>query len=55
MESFLMRVGRRKFIVPIYKILMEKPSTQPLAKRIYQKARGNYHPVAVLTLDELVK
>ncbi|WP_035756093.1 M1 family metallopeptidase [Hugenholtzia roseola] len=55
MESFLMQVGRRKFIVPIYKMLMEKQSTQPLAKQIYKKARPNYHPVAVLTLDELVK
>jgi len=54
-RSFLMEVGRRKFLVPIYKTLLEKPETTQMAKDIYRDARANYHSVAVNTLDELIK
>lgn len=54
-KSFLMEVGRRKFLVPIYKTLLENPETAAMAKEIYQNARANYHSVAVNTLDELMK
>jgi hypothetical protein len=51
-EDFLLSVGRRKFIVPIYKELMK---THPdLAKTIYKRARPNYHPVTTGSLDEIV-
>jgi len=54
-RAFLTEVGRRKFIVPIYKALLEQPETAEMAKDIYRTARGNYHSVAVNTLDELLK
>lgn len=54
-RSFLMEVGRRKFLVPIYKTMLEQPGTARLAKEIYSQARANYHSVAVNTLDELLK
>ncbi len=55
LESFLLSVGRRKFIIPIYKALLANPKTKQKALDIYKKARPNYHSVAFNTLDEIVK
>lgn len=55
MEKFLISVGRRKFLVPIYTALLKNEKTKALAKSIYQKARPNYHFVATNTLDAMIK
>lgn len=52
LESFLMQVGRRKFIAPLYKVLLNQ--NKDTAKAIYAKARPNYHAVATSTLDTLL-
>ncbi|WP_034257035.1 M1 family metallopeptidase [Adhaeribacter aquaticus] len=52
LENFLLHVGRRKFLVPLYKALREQNPEQ--AKSIYTKARANYHAVATSTLDALL-
>ncbi len=52
---FLARVGRRKFLVPIYKALIASKNGMEKAKAIYEKARPNYHFVAVNTLDALLR
>jgi len=52
-EEFLIRVGRRKFLVPIYSAMVEQDPTKERAKIIYLKARPNYHSVSVSTLDVL--
>ncbi len=54
MEKFLIRVGRRKFLVPLYKELLHTPEGTAEARRIYRLARPNYHAVATATFDELV-
>ena len=52
LEEFLTTVGRRKFLTPLYQ---EAKATDPdLARRIYAKARPNYHSVSVRTIDELL-
>lgn len=53
METFLCSVGRRKFLTPLYKAMMQTNQSE-MAKRIYAKARPGYHYVAQNTLDELV-
>ncbi len=53
MESFLVNVGRRKFLTPIYTALKENGHLD-LAKSIYEKARSNYHSVSTGTMDELL-
>jgi len=55
LEEFLVRVGRRKFLVPIYKALTASPAGKKKALAIYAKARPNYHAVSTVTLDELLK
>ena len=53
LESFLVRVGRRKFLTPLYRALMETDQ-KDRAEAIYAKARPNYHSVATGTMDELL-
>lgn len=55
MELFLTQIGRRKFLIPLYKELIKTPDGKSWAKRIYEKARPNYHSVAYQTIDELLK
>jgi aminopeptidase N len=53
LETFLINVGRRKFLTPLYKALLDTDQTN-LALSIYNKARPNYHSVATGTMDELL-
>ncbi|WP_092098054.1 M1 family metallopeptidase [Pontibacter chinhatensis] len=55
LETFLTNVGRRKFLVPIYKALAATPEGKKKALAIYAKARPNYHAVATVTLDDMLK
>ncbi|MFD1186115.1 M1 family metallopeptidase [Pontibacter rugosus] len=55
MDTFLTNVGRRKFLVPIYKALVATPEGKKKALAIYAKARPNYHAVSTVTLDEMLK
>lgn len=53
-DSFLVHVGRRKFLTPTYKALIKADPTKERALAIYQKARPNYHAVSTETMDELL-
>jgi leukotriene-A4 hydrolase len=53
LEAFLLEVGRRKFLVPLYRSLLEHERTDD-ARRIYAAARPGYHPITQSTLDELL-
>ncbi len=55
LESFLVKVGRRKFLMPLYSALINTTEGKKVAMDIYKKARGNYHYVSVESLDELLK
>ncbi len=55
MEEFLSHVGRRKFLEPLYKEMMDTPGDQDMARRIYAAYRKNYHPLAQESLDKMVK
>ncbi len=54
LEQFLLQVGRRKFLKPLYEALLRAPNGAARAAAIYRQARARYHPVAVRTLDELL-
>ena len=53
-ENFLRHVGRRKFLVPLYRALLAAPDGPARARAIYKEARPNYHSVATRTLDALL-
>jgi hypothetical protein len=53
MRSFLIEVGRRKFLTPLYRA-MKETGQMDLARDIYSAARPGYHAVATGTMDELL-
>jgi hypothetical protein len=54
LETFLMNVGRRKFLEPLYRALVETEAGRERAKEIYARARPRYHSVSSGTLDGIV-
>lgn len=54
MERYMVRIGRRKLIVPLYRDLAATPAGLALAKKVYASARSGYHPMAQSTLDPIV-
>jgi leukotriene-A4 hydrolase len=55
MENYLLRIGRRKLIVPLYRDLAATPAGLELARKIYAKARPGYHPLAQTAIDDVLK
>ena len=53
LESFLIEVGRRKFLTPLYRA-MKETDQMDMALAIYKQARPGYHAVATGTMDELL-
>lgn len=51
-QQFLMQVGRTKFVVPLYRLLLENPAQQGFAKQIYQQAKPGYHPLTQAQIDK---
>jgi hypothetical protein len=54
LEEFLMDVGRRKYLEPLYKELRKTPAGLERAKVLYARARPRYHAVSAGTIDELL-
>lgn len=52
LEEFLMSLGRRKFIAPLYADLAKTDWGKAMAMRIYARARPTYHSVATGTIDK---
>lgn len=55
MRNYLMNVGRRKLIKPLYTELAKTPEGKAWAKEVYEKARPGYHSVSFNTIDEILK
>jgi leukotriene A-4 hydrolase/aminopeptidase len=55
LEEFLTTIGRRKFIKPLYEELAKTPEGKERALAIYRRARPTYHPIAVTTIDDVLK
>jgi len=51
-RAFLVEVGRRKFLTPLYTAMIDAGMTKE-AKSIYDEARPNYHSVSFNTIDKL--
>ena len=52
LNTFLMNVGRMKFVVPVYTALLKNPADKDWAKAEYAKARSHYHPVTQAAVDK---
>ncbi len=53
LADYMITIGRRKLIVPLYKALLETESKRSFTQEIYNKARPGYHPLAQGTIDAL--
>ncbi len=53
-RSFLVEVGRRKFLTPLYTAMVNK-GMKAEAVAIFNEARPNYHSVAYNTVEEILK
>jgi hypothetical protein len=54
LENYLVTIGRRKLIKPLYEELAKSPDGKLMAIDIYRKARNGYHPIAQGTIDALL-
>ena len=55
MSEYLIAIGRRKLIVPLYKELSQTKQGKAWALNVYQKARPGYHGLAQGTIDGILK
>jgi leukotriene-A4 hydrolase len=55
LETFLINVGRLKYLGPLYLELTKTPEGNERARRIYAKARPGYHSITVGKLDAILK
>lgn len=53
-ENFLLSVGRRKFVKPLFEQLSKTPEGKKMAMDIYKKARPGYHFVTYSSVDKIL-
>jgi len=52
-RAFLVDVGRRKFLTPLYKAMIENGMTAE-ANSIFEEAKANYHSISYNTIQDLL-
>lgn len=55
MEQFLLNVGRKKFLEPLYSEMMKTEKGKTLAREIFEKAKPNYHPQTAEKIESILK
>jgi hypothetical protein len=53
-EEVLGRVGRMKYLKPLYIALARRDETRELARRVFERHRAGYHPIAQQVVDKLL-
>ncbi len=53
-EKFLSKIGRRKYLMPIYEALCETEGNKKWAKTVFEKAKPNYHYVSKSSIQDLL-
>ena len=54
MEKFLMKVGRRKYLAPIYQELAKTPENLAWAREVFERAKKNYHYISRNTVESIL-
>ncbi|MYH30861.1 MAG: M1 family metallopeptidase [Acidobacteria bacterium] len=54
LERYLLEIGRRKLILPLYAALAATPAGRDRARAIYRRARPGYHPISTGSIDPLL-
>jgi aminopeptidase N len=53
-EKFLNKVGRRKYLMPIYTALTKDPENLKWAQQVFERAKGHYHYVSKSSVENLL-
>ena len=54
LQHYLLTIGRRKLVRPLYEELMKTPKGAALARATYAEARPGYHPITATAIDLIV-
>jgi hypothetical protein len=54
LENYLIGIGRRKLITPLYEDLYSDEKHRAFANEVYARARPGYHPLAQGTVDRIL-
>lgn len=54
-SEYLIAIGRRKLIVPLYKKLAQTARGKAWVLKVHQQARPGYHDLAQGTIDSILK
>jgi hypothetical protein len=55
LKNYLVRIGRRRLIVPLYRDLASTPEGKVRGKEIFAKAREGYHPIVQTAVEPLLQ
>jgi aminopeptidase N len=55
LQHYLLAIGRRKLVRPLYEELMKTPEGAVLARATYSQARPGYHPITATAIDLIVQ
>ena len=53
-EEVLTRVGRMKYLRPLYAALARRPGTRAVAEQLFARQRPGYHPIARQVIEGLL-
>ncbi len=54
MEKFLSKVGRKKFLEPLYGEMKKSKENNDMAQRIFAASKKNYHPLTAIKIEKLL-
>lgn len=55
LAQFLQKVGRRKFVAPLFKALLQNPEWHEFATVVYEHALPGYHAVTANTITQMMQ
>ena len=55
LKAFLNRVGRRKFLKPLYEALAKTPEGMERGRELFEASKENYHFVSSHTIEKILK
>jgi hypothetical protein len=51
LDEYLNRYGRTRLVKPLYQALVENGSDAALAREMFERARGLYHPITITSVE----
>jgi aminopeptidase N len=54
-KKFISKVGRRKYLMPIYRALSQNPADKKWAKEVFDGCKSNYHAVSKNSIEQVLK